>query len=111
VKIASIVDEQTRQRLGGLVGRLITSDRLADELDQIIVVCGAPAVSRCDYGPERTPRVLADRLKNRIGVAHIPRDKPWQDVRVESFNSRICRERLNLPSFSSLTHARVVIGA
>jgi putative transposase len=35
VKIVSIVDEHTRECLGGLVDRSITADRLAGELDHI----------------------------------------------------------------------------
>jgi hypothetical protein len=33
VKIVSIVDEHTRERLAGLVERSVTADRLADELE------------------------------------------------------------------------------
>ena len=35
VKIVSVVDEHTRECLGGLVERSITGDRLIDELDRI----------------------------------------------------------------------------
>ena len=35
VKIVSIVDEHTRECLGGLVERSITGDRLIDELDRL----------------------------------------------------------------------------
>lgn len=47
VKIVSIVDEHTRECLGGLVDRSITADRLIDELDRIAVRRGYPAVLRC----------------------------------------------------------------
>jgi transposase InsO family protein len=57
VKIASIIDEHTRECLGGLVNRSITGDALIDELDQIAATRGYPAVLRADNGPElgRTP--------------------------------------------------------
>jgi putative transposase len=51
IKIASIVDEHTRECLGGLVARNITGDVLIDELDRIAAVRGYPAVLRCDNGP------------------------------------------------------------
>ncbi len=35
VKIASIIDEHTRECLGGLVTRSITGDQLIDELDRL----------------------------------------------------------------------------
>lgn len=38
VKIVSIVDEHTRECLGGLVERSITADRLIDELDRIAAI-------------------------------------------------------------------------
>jgi hypothetical protein len=38
VKIVSIVDEHTRECLGGLADRSITSEDLIDELDRLAVV-------------------------------------------------------------------------
>lgn len=52
VKIVSIVDEHTRECLGGLVQRSITADRLIDELDRIATGRGYPAALRSDNGPE-----------------------------------------------------------
>jgi putative transposase len=51
IKIVSIVDEHTRECLGGLVGRSITADVLIDELDRLATSRGYPAVLRCDNGP------------------------------------------------------------
>src|SRR6185437_4394249 len=48
IKIVSIVDEHTRECLGGLVERSITADTLIDELDRIAQLRGYPAVLRCD---------------------------------------------------------------
>ena len=42
VKIVSIVDEHTRECLGGLVERSITSDRLIDELDRLAQTVATP---------------------------------------------------------------------
>ena len=52
VKIVSILDEHTRECLGGLVDRSITGEDLIDELDRLAIVRGYPAVLRCDNGPE-----------------------------------------------------------
>ncbi len=38
-------------------------------------------------------------------------DKPNQNTYVESFNGRLCDERLNEHWFTSLIHARVLIEA
>jgi transposase InsO family protein len=60
IKIASIVDEHTRECLGGLVERNITGDDLINELDRVAAVRGYPAVLRCDNGPELARVVMAD---------------------------------------------------
>ncbi len=52
IKIVSIVDEHTRECLGGLVERNITGRHLIDELDRLAVDRAYPAVLRCDNGPE-----------------------------------------------------------
>ena len=110
VKIASIIDEHTRECVGGLVERSITADRLVDELERIVAHRGLPTVLRCDNGPEFVSQALADWAKGMVGLSYIPPGQPWRNGYVESFNSRIRAECLNLNSFSSLAHARVVIG-
>src|SRR5699024_9678957 len=50
LKICSIVDEHTRECLGGLVERSITADRFIDHLEALIAQRGAPAVLRSDNG-------------------------------------------------------------
>ena len=54
IKICSIVDEHTRECIGGLVERPITTDRLTAHPDDLVAVRGAPAVLRSDNGPEFT---------------------------------------------------------
>ena len=52
VKIVSIIDEHTRECLGGMVERSITGEDLIAELDRLAAQRGAfPAVLRCDNGP------------------------------------------------------------
>ena len=72
VKIVSIVDEHTRECLGGLVERSITGDRLIDELDRLAAGRGYPAVVRCDNGPELACTAMADWADGRVGLAFIP---------------------------------------
>ncbi len=68
VKIVSIVDEHTRECLGGLVERSVTSEHLITELDRLAAARGYPAVLRCDNGPE-----LACAAMSRLGRrAHRP---------------------------------------
>jgi putative transposase len=109
VKIATVVDEHTRECLGGLVERTITGDDLIGELDRIAAGRGYPAVLRCDNGPELACAAMADWAGERTGLAFIPPGQPWRNGYVESFNSRIRDEYLNINIFWSLTQARVVI--
>jgi transposase InsO family protein len=52
IKIVSIIDEHTRECLGGLVEPSVTGDDVIDELDRLPQLRGYPAVLRCDNGPE-----------------------------------------------------------
>jgi hypothetical protein len=65
IKIVSIIDEHTREYLGGMVERSITGEHLIDELDRVAAQRVAyPTVLRCDNGPELSCSATAssDRL-------------------------------------------------
>ncbi|HET9891958.1 MAG TPA: IS3 family transposase, partial [Mycobacterium sp.] len=110
VKIASIIDEHTRECLGGMVERSITGDDPIDELDRVAAHRGAhPGVLRCDNGPELACSALADWAAGHVGLHFIPPGEPWRNGYVESFNSRIRDECLNINSFWSLAQARIII--
>jgi transposase InsO family protein len=109
VKIVSIVDEHTRECLGGLVERSITGDDLIDELDRLAAIRGYPSVLRCDNGPELACAAMADWSGERVGLYFIPPGEPWRNGYIESFNARVRDECLNITMFWSLTQARVVI--
>ena len=110
IKICSIVDEHTRECIGGLVERSITADRLTAHLEDLVAVRGAPAVLRSDNGPEFISDAMAHWAGTRTGLFYIPPGSPWHNGYVESFNSRLRDECLNINSFYSLLHAQVVIG-
>ncbi len=109
IKIVSIIDEHTRECLGGLVARSATSEALIDELDCLAATRGYPAVLRCDNGPELACAAMADWAGQRVGLHFIPPGQPWRNGYVESFNARVRDECLNINTFWSLTQARVVI--
>ncbi len=110
IKIVSIIDEHTRECLGGVVDRSITGEDLITELNQLGFERGThPAVLRCDNGPELACEAMADWVGERVGLHFIPPGEPWRNGYVESFNARIRDECLSINSFWSLTQARVVI--
>jgi transposase InsO family protein len=94
IKIVSIVDEHTRECLGGLVERSVTADVLIDELDRLAAQRGYPAVQRCDNGPELACAAMADCAGDRLGLGYIPPGEPWRNGYIESFNSRVRDECL-----------------
>lgn len=110
IKICSIVDEHTRECIGGIVDRSITADKLTAHLEDLVAVRGTPAVLRSDNGPEFISDAMGDWAGTRTGLSYIPPGSPWCNGFVESFNSRLRDECLNINSFYSLLHATVVIG-
>jgi putative transposase len=111
IKIVSIIDEHTRECLGGLVERSITGEDLIAELDRLAAQRGThPAVLRCDNGPELACAAMTGWARDHVGLHFIPPGEPWRNGYVESFNSRVRDECLNINTFWSLTQARVVIG-
>ena len=73
IKIVSIIDEHTRECLGGLVERGITGENLIAELARLAAERGAfPAVMRCDKGPEFACAAMADWAEGHVGLHFIP---------------------------------------
>jgi putative transposase len=91
VKIASMIDEHTRESLLHLVERSITADRLIIELENVFAVHGVPMVLRMDNGPELVSQAL-------------------QQFCDGTFNNRMRKECLNRNHWTTLREARVVIG-
>ena len=52
---------------------------------------------------------MADWAGERVGLHFIPPGQPWRNGYIESFNSRVRDECLNINVFWSLAQARVVI--
>ena len=77
IKIVSIVDEHTRECLGGMVERSITGEHLIGELDRLAAERGTfPAVLRCDNGPELACAAMADWAAGQVGLHFIPPGEP-----------------------------------
>ena len=73
IKIVSIIDEHTRECLGGMVERSITGEHLIAELDRLAGERGTyPAILRCDNGPELTCGAMADWAAGQVGLHFIP---------------------------------------
>jgi putative transposase len=111
IKIASMVDEHTRESLLNLVERSITAERLVAELERVFALAGGPPqVLRMDNGPELVSEALQQFCEGKVGLSYIPPGTPWNNGYIESFNNRLRKECLNRNHWTTLLEARVVIG-
>ena len=73
IKIASMLDEHTRESLLNIVERSITADRLIDELEKCFAAAGGPPmVLRMDNGPELISQALQSFCAGKVGLSYIP---------------------------------------
>ncbi|MCV6965457.1 IS3 family transposase [Mycobacterium intermedium] len=111
IKIASMIDEHTRESLLNIVERSITAERLVAELETAFAVAGGPPkVLRMDNGPELVSQALQGFCENKTGLLYIPPGCPWVNGYIESFNNRLRKECLNRNHWNTVLEARVVIG-
>ena len=109
LKILSIVDEHTRQALGGQVEYSITASDLIDQLDVLTIEHGSPKALRMDNGPEFISKALRE-WAIEVDLVFIPPGQPWRNGFIESFNGRLRDECLSVNQFYSLSHAKGIIG-
>ncbi|WP_196812331.1 DDE-type integrase/transposase/recombinase [Nocardia sp. CNY236] len=106
VKIASMIDEHTRESLLHLVERSITAERLVAELEKVFLARGGPPrVLRMDNGPEMISHALQRFFADRVGIVYIPPGTPWNNGHIESFNRRLRVQCLNRNHWTSLLEA------
>jgi putative transposase len=118
IKIASMIDEHTRESLLHVVERSITAERLVAELDSVFAVAGGPPrVLRMDNGPELVSQALQGFCDGKIGLYYIPPGTPWNNGYIESFNNRLRRSAstattgtpCSRPEWSSVTSSASTI--
>jgi putative transposase len=109
LKFLNVLDEFTREALAIEVDRSINAEQTVAVLGRLAVKRGAPANLRADNGPELTAAVLREWCRDGCtATAYIEPGSPWQNPYVESFNSRLRDELLNVEIFTSLAEARVL---
>lgn len=109
LKFLNVVDEFTREALVIEVNRTIDAEETVAVLARLAAERGAPANVRADNGPELTAAVLREWCRRGpTDTAYIEPGSPWQNPYVESFNSRLRDELLNVELFTSLAEAQVL---
>lgn len=111
VRCLAVVDDFTRECVAAVVDTSITGARVARELEQVIAGRGSPASITVDNGPEFAGRVLDEWAYRRgIRLRFIRPGKPVENAYAESFNGKFRDECLNEHWFTSLNHARALVG-
>lgn len=112
IKCLTIVDDATHESVAIVPERAISGHVLTRILDRLAVTRGLPKIIRTDNGKEFCGRAMVTWAHQRgIDLRLIEPGKPNQNAYIESFNGRFRDECLNEHWFTSLPHARVVIGA
>ena len=109
LRILTVEDEFTRTCLAIEVEHRMNARFVADTLMGLIAEHGAPRFIRSDNGPEFIAKYLM-RLFAIHGVEarHIDPGSPWQNGLNERFNGSLRDECLNMETFCSRDHARMI---
>ena len=109
LKWLPVLDEFTRENLALDVDRRMTGADVITVLDRLVEEHDPPEFIRSDNGPEFASQAVKDWIARRgFNTIFIEPGSPWQNAYIESYNSRLRDEFLNVESFSSLTEARVL---
>ena len=109
LRILTMEDEFTRMCLAIEVEYRMNSRFVADTLMGLIAQHGMPRFIRSDNGPEFIAKYLMRLLATHgIEARHIDPGSPWQNGRNERFNGSVRGECLNLETFCSRDHARMI---
>lgn len=105
----NVLDEGNREALAIEISTSLPSVRVVQVLEQLVAMHGAPAMLRCDNGPEFIAQALV-RWCEQHGVVlhHIQPGKPNQNAFIERFNKTYRHEVLDAWVFTSLAEVRQV---
>ena len=110
VKILNVTDECTREVLAANAARRIIATSTMAVLDQVCKQRGAPQFLRM----HNEPVFIADTLRGwckeqNIQANYCDSGSPWQNGRIESFNSRLRDELLTKEVFDSMWEIRFML--
>jgi transposase InsO family protein len=109
-RILNVIDEYTRECLAVKVARKLNSRDVIQTLYDLFLEQGVPVHIRSDNGSEFTAKRVQHWL-NRLTVRplYIEPGSPWENGYIESFNSKMRDEFLNLEIFYSLKEVQILI--
>lgn len=107
MKCLTMVDEYTRECLALDMRRSYTGNDVVDVLSQLMGERGIPNHIRSDNGSEFIAKEVKKWLETlHIEALYIAPGAPWQNGYIESFNSRVRDEFLEMNYFSTVNEAR-----
>jgi len=110
LKLLVVLDEYTRESLTIEVARSLKAPDVIATLEYLFAVRGAPGYLRSDNGPEFAAEAIQRWLQNSgVQTLYIAPGSPWENAYLESFNSRLRDELLNVEVFGNLREARVLV--
>ncbi|MFH2076712.1 MAG: IS3 family transposase [Pseudomonadota bacterium] len=108
LKIMTLEDEYTREGLAIKADKSFRARDVVCTLAGLFSERGAPMYIRSDNGPEFVEKALKRWLASQgTDTIHIEPGKPWQNGFIESFNSRVRDEFLNMEVFYTLKEAQI----
>ena len=112
LRILCVVDEYTRECLAIRVERSITGVIVAEMLEWLFLVHGAPAYIRSDNGGEFIAGVVQKWLaESGCRTLYITPGSPWENPYIESFHGKFRDECLNQEVFYNGREAQILIEA
>ncbi len=107
MKVAPIVDGNTREALAIVGARSLIASAVKAAMAEFFVDRGRPATLRSDDSPRCIAFELTEWLEGQgASTYHIETRNLWQNS--SRFNNRLRDERLHTTEFWSVNHARVV---
>jgi len=111
IKCLTVVDDATHEAVTIVPERAISGQVLTRILDRLALTRGLPKAIRTDNGKEFCGRAMLTWAHERgVRLFLIQPGKPNQNAYIESFNGRFRDECLNENWFTTLPHAKAVIG-
>jgi transposase InsO family protein len=111
LRILSVVDEFTRECLALEVSTRVNSNTVRNVLSRLFTTRAVPRFLRSDNGGQFIARSTAILLQEAKCTARfIQPGKPWQNGFIESFNSTLRRDHLDVEVFFNLLDAQLKTG-
>lgn len=109
LKLATLMDEFTREDLAIQVGRSFESVQVEEVLREVGVKREYREFVRSDNGSEFIAQIIKEFLaENNVKAAYIETDSPWQNWQGESFNGKFRNECLRMEIFGNWREVAVV---